>query len=436
MSEQRGPEPSERIDEILQLLFENGLATSDELEEAIKEATAIKAAYTVDCLIQLRERLCVDAPLDTREETAAHLKVRADGRRTFEAKIAAGELLSPNEFWKAMKERFFDTVLNGMSPASSVLPMAYRASGNPLQFFVDGGYSSMLGRVANSEYVAKHDEGTWADTGKCVDPEKLLPLLTIACRREIPNMDVIKVLVETFGVDVNGGNRAVPQPRSQRDEDTGSPLHALALGGHWWQAAEGIPYLVAHGANVNKRDVNGRTPLNAVVERVRHSKMWLRRKVVEVLLAHGADVNSVGEGGKSCLEYAMSDPETYELLLKHSKQTPSCRNLISAITDGKVDMVESLLEAGVDPNGRKVPAIESFDCDRYGARVLNFCDYEKFPLHHALTCDNSVLVKQEMGELLLKFGADPLARYEKSTLLHEVFSQRYRNVMRWLLDKE
>jgi hypothetical protein len=90
------------------------------------------------------------------------------------------------------------------------------------------------------------------------------PLLHTACRRDLPNMAVLGVLVEKFRVDVNAKSEAEEPEDEYEDAEPGgmSALHYLANGYHWWQAAQGIPYLVTQsGADKDLRNEGGKTPL-------------------------------------------------------------------------------------------------------------------------------------------------------------------------------
>ncbi|EPE10199.1 ankyrin repeat protein [Ophiostoma piceae UAMH 11346] len=104
------------------------------------------------------------------------------------------------------------------------------------------------------------------------------PLLFLACARELPNMRVVRLLVETCAVDVNGRSmtseqfeaaRELPPSEWGSDEDPlpyATALHELARGRFWWGSTQAIPYLLAHGADVNAKDEQGRTPLDLARE--------------------------------------------------------------------------------------------------------------------------------------------------------------------------
>lgn len=104
------------------------------------------------------------------------------------------------------------------------------------------------------------------------------PLLYVACCRELPNMDVVRLLVETCHVDVNSRTMTIDEraksctkmlPQGTGEGDDPVPghetaLHALARGYHWWGTALAIPYLIEHGADVAITNEWGETALDTV----------------------------------------------------------------------------------------------------------------------------------------------------------------------------
>lgn len=150
-------------------------------------------------------------------------------------------------------------------------------------------------------------------------------------------MEVVKLLVERFGVDVNavGGGGEAGCGSSGRPGIGTSALHVLTTGGYWRQTAQAMPYLLAHGANVDilaaqtqagwgwSRGGRGylMTPLNAALDAIpRNSTLSFRREVVEILLDHGADVTATDDRGVSCPDRAKDEPEIHALLLRYAKQ--------------------------------------------------------------------------------------------------------------------
>lgn len=59
---------------------------------------------------------------------------------------------------------------------------------------------------------------------------RLQPLLITACQRKLLNLDVIKVLVEDFHVDIN----AKIEPDCRKAWHIPTAVHALAVCQYWW----------------------------------------------------------------------------------------------------------------------------------------------------------------------------------------------------------
>ncbi len=89
---------------------------------------------------------------------------------------------------------------------------------------------------------------------------------------------------------------------SSKDELGKTPLAMAAVAGQ----KDVVEFLLAHGADVNARDIVGDTPL--------HNADWEddegHKDVVGLLLAHGADVNAKGQQGRTPLHDAAFDGST------------------------------------------------------------------------------------------------------------------------------
>ncbi|KAH7032555.1 ankyrin repeat-containing domain protein [Microdochium trichocladiopsis] len=356
MAEKPGPWPSERLDEVLDLLDTHGLLPGDHIETAITEAFDKGAAYTLTCLLRVRERrLGVEGCLSSRAAgehgpIAALLEAREHSRKPLVDAIAAKGTLSPDEFDAAMRGRHFDVVVDGLPTPDSSLQVLHDPSQGCngtktlLQYLAAGGHAALLAKVASPEALARLEDVAWvARTAKETQAStdylggEIEPLLVTACRRELPNMEVVRLLIEKLGVDINvvGGGGNPRGSTSGKAAIGASALHVLATGGHWWQATQGMPYLLARGANVDtiaavtqagwgwSRGGTGylMTPLNAALDALaRCSTLSFSRRVVETLLEHGADVTATDDRGVSCLDRAKHDPEIHALLLRYARE--------------------------------------------------------------------------------------------------------------------
>ncbi|KXJ88131.1 ankyrin repeat-containing domain protein [Microdochium bolleyi] len=335
MAEKPGPRPSERLDEILDLLQEHDLVARDHIDMAVAEAAEKGAAYTLTCLLRMREHLLgEEGRLANRAAgecgpITALVEAREQSRQLFVDAIAAQGTLSPDEFDAAMRARHFDVVADGLSTPDSSLQILHDPSQGCngtktlLQYLAAGGHAALLAK----------------ETQACTDylGGEIEPLLVTACRRELPNMEVVRLLVEQFGVDINAvGGGGDPRGSTSGKANIGaSALHVLATGGHWWQISQGLPYLLSRGAKVDivaaatqrgwgwSRGGRGylMTPLNAALDALpRRSILTFSRRVVEMLLEYGANVTTMDDRGVSCLDRAKHDPEIHALLLRYARE--------------------------------------------------------------------------------------------------------------------
>lgn len=191
------------------------------------------------------------------------------------------------------------------------------------------------------------------------------------------------------------------------------------------------------------------SPLNAALEGlVQQSTLGSNRRAIETLLEHGADVLATDDQEVSCLDRGSHHPEIHRLLLRYTTRITS-QNLVKAIDSRNLAAVRALLLAGADPNGMAsvmVSCSTSSNADD-PFELPGRKEVQRFPLHHVLTKPYDrrgewagTEVQAKMADLLLEHGADPLARYDYSTLLHQVFpdrdSWRPGSCLRRILDME
>ncbi|KAL2684688.1 hypothetical protein Neosp_005773 [[Neocosmospora] mangrovei] len=145
-------------------------------------------------------------------------------------------------------------------------------------------------------------------------------------------MDVLRVLVEKKGVDINAPGAS---------NRTGiRALHAVAQGGSWWQVAQAMPYLVSKGADLEARDRKGNTPLHCALARYNPFNVAAAKTLIEL----GADVNAVGSAGEGCLEKAAHSQELVHLLVNHGVEvTPNA--ISSAARNKDLGVLKALLSS-------------------------------------------------------------------------------------------
>lgn len=152
--------------------------------------------------------------------------------------------------------------------------------------------------------------------------------------------------------------------REQSSAEWGSTaLHLAAAAGH----AEVAALLLDHGADVNRRDDRGATPLHRAVE---------HPELIELLAARGADPDARDQRGRSPLHWLAASPAhrgATALIARgadvdardHNGETP----LHIAAMGGRLDLVGVLLEAGADPDARA----------RFGTTPLHFAARQRDP---------------------------------------------------------
>lgn len=287
------------------------------------------------------------------------------------------------------------------------------------------GYASLLESLGRTV-----KEPSWINGKDTSDrTTSVEPYLFAAARRTQPNLEIIKVIVETFGANINIQSTTTVYRPETKTVPADGVLHILAQGGHWWQA-EAIEYLVQHGADVELRNHREETALHVAVQR---HKMGAgrRRRLTRKLLECGANPNVLDEDGLTPLNRAAYDVELIRLLLHHGADVyfGTLPVLFSAITAQDIATVAALLEAGADCNERltDLEPNKTFSGVQ-GHRLLGQYDRdvpELYPVYYAASRAFNTAERRETAipiiQLLLDRGADPfLPVGEKSTVLHHL----------------
>ncbi|KAK4148954.1 ankyrin repeat-containing domain protein [Chaetomidium leptoderma] len=401
--------PVERLDDIVDLIGSYGL-TAGSLDKPVLSAAAGNLDYTVDCLSRKRNAL----PQSEAPSKRPLENVRIDmclGRR--EANREAIRRAVPQGRWKREETKLSHFMaLRDYDLAAEELLKGGGLEANHFGFttlhdLVSGGFASIMRKVLTRELLAKLDEWEVRRTFQGNSRRRYnlsLPLLAVACQTVTPNMEVIRVLVEVVGANVNAPSwkPGYSQIGSQDDVKDETPLHILATGAHWWQVAEAIPYLASHGADLEARNAGGLTPLLAALQRIEHPLFDPR--VIEVLVALGANVDAADPKGVSCLGLALGDLTIVKLLLKHTTDITVHSAMAAAIREQRHQALEALLAHGANPNVRQTPKQR---------------DQAKEVTADAPPDPNPKSQKKTI-QLLLDHGANPNAGYENTTVLHRV----------------
>ncbi|KGO77557.1 hypothetical protein PITC_059970 [Penicillium italicum] len=295
------------------------------------------------------------------------------------------------------------------------------------------GFSELFGQIGSTM------TGNWINGGDTtLRGEKMTPYLLTAGQRVLPNLDVIRVMVEKFNADVNLRYEAdmVDKPKVyyqstmalERHYKPGDTiLHQLAQGTHWWYEGA-IRYLLKHGADPNARNDQGKTPLCNAVSRGElggHRQLEITR----ILLEGGADPNIAATCGYTPLAMSAHDTQLFELLIEHGAH-PSHDHpmeLFVALYSFNKDVVSALLDMGLDCNTTVLSdAQPHWHTHRFtkfpvnGGLILRPLFYiSMLPFNEANSRDHAY----RMIRFLLERGADPfLPCNTNEVVLHQIFA--------------
>ncbi|KAL4772881.1 ankyrin repeat-containing domain protein [Aspergillus nidulans var. acristatus] len=295
------------------------------------------------------------------------------------------------------------------------------------------GYHDLFARIGSLM-----SEQGWINGGTRTFGGRLIPYLFAAAQREMPNLDVIKVIVEKFHADVNlvftNGLQMEPEVHFSSTVDAGRQykpadtiLHYLAQGGHWWHQGA-IKYLLEHGADPNARNKQGKTPLCHAVT-LGHLGGYGQQEIARILLEGGADPNIPAYCGWRPLSMAAHDTQLVKLLLEHgARPSPDHpMELFSALGSLNPAVLDAFLDAGIDVNTTVLSNAQPHWHTHRLQKLPGMPNYVLHPLHYmAMDVWNEIHARSKaimMIQHLLRRGADPfLISDRQSPIVHLVFS--------------
>ncbi|KAL6831453.1 ankyrin repeat-containing domain protein [Trichoderma sp. SZMC 28015] len=363
---------SSRLDEILDMLAAHGLDvhTTDtsgrnQIQEAISLIKSPTMGYTIRCFLALVNRL--DPKL-----YEGDIEFLSSLREQSEAMVGPPEPehqcnhihCHDSEPDKFLISREYSRV-EEVHREGADFTKASRANGTPWHSLVLGGYGLLLEKLCTGEVVKNFESKKWCTKwlngitkGRSpFGPQGISSLLIAACSSRMPNMEVVKVLVETFKADVNAqtSTQFFNLVDGQIVEGE-TALHILARGHHWWQVHQALPYLVSHGANVNLKDQIKRTPLHMALESISGNTPRVpsfQEEAARILVSAGADIHASDNQGKSCLTLAVrsSNPRMLQIVLPPGIAL-DISILFVAIEECNVELFERLISVGMDLNKR------------------------------------------------------------------------------------
>ncbi|KAM3565221.1 hypothetical protein MY1884_000294 [Beauveria asiatica] len=233
-----------------------------------------------------------------------------------------------------------------------------------LEYLIVHGFTSLFDYIAKAEVQVRLAEGEWHAYGDATKPglhfqpnsdqgglvrsgqlgeELRNKMLEYAVRRELPNMDIVRLLVDNYAVNINGGDR-----------NRNTALHIIARGNHWWQSAQALPFLLKSGANIESENSSGQTPLHLTLDKEYFQLGKLgsfHKDVAETLIDAGANVNAIDFEGRSCLDCAGYSTDLIDLLISNGAVIRS-DSIFAALKADNSAALERLLQGEADANGR------------------------------------------------------------------------------------
>ncbi|OQE39983.1 hypothetical protein PENCOP_c006G05004 [Penicillium coprophilum] len=438
-----GGSSSTRLNEILTSLVlhsKNPSADNDSLREAFQEAVSNQRDYTAECLLRLQN--CVFPNMNLIEGPGGNDFVMCNARLQAEISFLKEEEKMRKEWMKieggSINFLFEQMVkylrlrqyglFEELASQTDLLVLDYTRI-SIVHCLVDDGLSELLDRLCTPEQALKFDDHEWwehteTSCSRISSSARAVPLLMHACHRDLPNMKVVRTLVENLGVNID------VQRREKKFVDDNyvsvldhAVLHDLAKGKTWWNVHQALPYLISKGANLEVRNYMGETPLHIALDYTM-SKGVFYKDAVDILLDHGADVNAVSANGETCLSKAGADIDLIKLLLSRGAAI-SATAIFAAIEFCNVELLELYLSHGDVANMRR-PAPKS----RVRPHPLTdtiIPAAEEYPFFYAATSksvDNVpckefdiASVRKDAMTALLRNGADPYATFVE---LHRV----------------
>ncbi|CAM1504977.1 Fc.00g106140.m01.CDS01 [Cosmosporella sp. VM-42] len=450
-----GPHETARLEEILDMLISYGADVSQLNIKGwtggcIDEAVRANRDYTAACLRSARDKNQTELPNRSNSTTISdHMDVslkNASVQKVKDSDLVEAGKSNQEMFRRFLVRRDYHLVEELAHLGARFLPLPKDHQICNLAVLVRNGFASLVDKIGTLEAKSALETGDWHVFGDKTKPglsfankdlsdprnsyRNPIPFLLEAVRRKLPNMDVVRLLVEKFGVDIDelhftqefvqGENKAVPFD---------SALHSVARGNSWWHVHQALPYLLKAGADMGIRNYNGQTPVHMALRADGNWAGPFHREAAKILIEAGADVDAVDGMGQSCLACAQHDIDMIKSLKLHGATvTPDA--IFAAIDAKNVEALEELLSGGVDANIRRIkpPEEPAGKKEKRGHRfspisMINDLEpHEEFPLYHAamslrLSSKPTSQSRQELEvgfqlvQVLLDRGADPFAKF-------------------------
>jgi ankyrin repeat protein len=333
----------------------------ERFQSSIHLAEKNHESYTLYCLDQVWERLQGDANSLEKQIHTLTPRRPCEGSRKYQRELdieLAEQMKSvvpgkPNDaiLEQLLLKRQYAGVEKLFHSGARFLQSECGGDTN-LHVLAKNGYSELLAKVGLLEAEAQFNRGRWHAAGdpntaglgqRCMatdttdttqgsfeeepsSPQD--PLLIVACRRELSNLEVLRVLVEQLRVDVNEAtNSKYDSIRDVQVPGGVTAIHELAQGNHWWQVAEGLPYLLSRpGVDLEARNEDDETPLCTALR----SSGPFGKHAARVLIQHGANVTRSTRFGNFYTCRVGTDSGLLRLMREHGAMVNS-RDVLSTL---------------------------------------------------------------------------------------------------------
>ncbi|KAK3298754.1 putative ankyrin repeat protein [Chaetomium fimeti] len=382
------PNFNTRLDEILGMLAERGLAKDGParqyLQRFLQDMADSDLDYTVCLFSRLARTLSGDEPetvyapaesVFTRRcaEIRREAATRAFHEVVLDTLAKGDNRLQEKLFLQLLGNREFDLV-EAASEALGCDPCATGQGGRTLfHALVSLGHASLLARIATQEHIATVENDEWLKSWKPCGGDT--PLVLKACMRDAPNMEVLRVLVEKLNASVT----------------LKSPLHFLALGKQWWHVHDALPYLLSRGSDLEVRNKDGETALHVALEDGDYESGPFQKQAARALILAGANVNAVTKYETSCLVRGVNDVESVRLLMAHGAKV-NASAVFAAIWKRNVGVLETLLSSENADRQESGPRLDEELLRDYEL------DQEQHALHRAATAMRGAWKGDKRGE--------------------------------------